>query len=113
MISNTEILTWEGQVAMYKTKFTGAKSCFLGVVPMWEYQMLVDSGAINEREIREDGYTVRDSKDNLLYYGNNKASAMDAKTRVSGAYMSKGSYMYSSYCDYEGYLAFKERQEKQ
>lgn len=111
MINNAEISTWQGQEELYRSKgFKGTKNCCLGMIPMWEYQMLVNAGAITENAIKEDGFTVRDYKDNLLYSSNNKSSAMDAKSNSKGSIMSTGSYMYSSYCDYKDYLAFKERQ---
>src|SRR4030067_2447717 len=69
----------------------------IGLLPYWEYQMLIDKKAITERGITMDGYVVRTASGELLYEGKEFSKAKQANEEKKGSVLVKGSYTYSTY----------------
>ena len=97
---------WNKRVRESKEKY-GHKIVHvkMGLMPLWEYEMLTGMNAITHRAVIADGAIVRDSKENLLYSGGDKQIALQIKNDNKNSVMTPCSYLFSNYMAYKQRLS--------
>lgn len=102
---NNENLFWNQNIRDYRKKYKPeVVDTFTGKMPKWEYQMLLEVGAITKNGVTMDGYVVRDKNNVLLYEGRDGSLATKMKEDNPSNTMQRGSNLYSSYVEYTGRL---------